>query len=300
MSDRELSREQLREAIHQSGLTRKEQALLVLLALGKPASQGEIKAAALDAGLREMLNWNLTRILQSMTGQAVQTPNGWELLDQAKRRGRELAGIASPSATGPKANPAASSSPAAATREQGDVDIFISHAGRDATITSALVNLLVAAFGLPKNAIRCTSVPGCRLTPGVDANVQLAHDIDVARVFIGLLTDASVESTYVLFELGARWGARRSIIPLVGPTADFKLLPAPIAPRHALRTTARTDLQEMLAEIAKGLGKTLRPAHEYEIELEALVAARVAPTPPPAAGALSTRPRTPPKKLRRK
>src|SRR6266851_7208582 len=107
MSDRELSREQLREAIHQSGLTRKEQALLVLLALGKPASQGEIKAAALDAGLREMLNWNLTRILQSMTGQAVQTPNGWELLDQAKRRGRELAGIASPSATGPKANPAA-------------------------------------------------------------------------------------------------------------------------------------------------------------------------------------------------
>jgi hypothetical protein len=167
-------------------------------------------------------------------------------------------------------------------------------------VAVALVNLLVSAFGLPKNAIRCTSVPGCRLTPGVDANVQLAHDIDVARVFIGLLTDASVESTYVLFELGARWGARRTIIPLLGPTADFRLLPAPIAPRHALHTTARTDLQEMLSEITKGLAVALRPAHHYEAELEALVAARSLSRLPAGCASISPPSRRPIKKGRPK
>jgi len=262
--------------------------LLLLFALGKPASQSEIKTAGLHAGVRDMPKWNVTQILQSMTGQAVQTPAGWELLGQAMQRARDLAGERAGTVVGGKATTSVRST----VKDTGDVDIFISQAGSDANVAVALVNLLVAAFGFPKNAIRCTSVPGCRLTPGVDANVQLAHDIRVARVFIGLLTDASVESTYVLFELGARWGASGSMIPLLGPTADFKLLPAPIAPKHALRTTIRTDLQEMLSEIAKSLGATLRPAHEYEAELEALVAARVPSKLAATPASLATRSRT--------
>src|SRR5947209_858260 len=91
MSDIELTPEQLREAIHRPGLTRKDQLLLLLLSLGA-ASQSEVRTAGLQAGLRAIRNWNITQILQSMTGQVVQTPAGWELLDHAKQRARELAG----------------------------------------------------------------------------------------------------------------------------------------------------------------------------------------------------------------
>src|SRR5207302_210581 len=147
---------------------------------------------------------------------------------------------------------------------------FVSHSGTDVALAAAVVNLLVAAFGLAKRVIRCTSVPGCRLSPGIDANVQLSRDIRTAKVFVGLITGASVESSYVLFELGARWGRDTSIIPLLGPGAPFSILPGPIAPRHALHTAVRTDIQEMLEKVSKDLGKTLRPSHDYEGELSAL------------------------------
>lgn len=50
----------------------------------------EIKARALDAGLREIAKWNVSQVLTSTKGLAITTPKGWELTDAGKQHLRAL------------------------------------------------------------------------------------------------------------------------------------------------------------------------------------------------------------------
>jgi hypothetical protein len=83
--------------------------------------------------------------------------------------------------------------------------VLISHSSRDVDLASALIELLRAGLGLVATQIRCSSVDGYRLPAGVDTDAQLRKEIANAGVLVGLLTPSSLSSTYVLFELGARW-----------------------------------------------------------------------------------------------
>jgi hypothetical protein len=82
--------------------------------------------------------------------------------------------------------------------------VFISHSSRDKELAEALVELLRLALNLKGNEVLCTSVEGSRLAGGADTDETIREEILEVPVFIGLLSDASVESAYVLFELGAR------------------------------------------------------------------------------------------------
>jgi hypothetical protein len=57
------------------------------------------------------------------------------------------------------------------------------------------------------NQIRCSRVDGYRLPVGVDTQVKLREEVNAAKVVVGLITPSSLNSHYVMFELGARWGA---------------------------------------------------------------------------------------------
>ena len=83
------------------------------------------------------------------------------------------------------------------------VKVFISHSSNDVQLAKPLIDLLRSALRLRASEIRCTSVPGYKLPGGAETDEQIREELLDAPVFIGLVTEASLESKYVLFELGA-------------------------------------------------------------------------------------------------
>ena len=160
---------------------------------------------------------------------------------------------------------------------QGEnIEVFITHSSTDELIVRHLVTLLCTALNFTKSSLRCTSIPGCKLPAGADTPTQLRKEIQDAKAYIGLITPASVESTYVLFELGARWAFEGYFAPVLGPGATFELLKGPFAHRHHLKSSERTDMQQLLEEIAVAVARPLQPAQAYEYELDTFVSASIA------------------------
>jgi len=104
------------------------------------------------------------------------------------------------SVTNSEWNRAISSAPASG------IEVFVSHSQKDNEIAEAFTNLLKLALNLQPEGIRCTSVEGHKLPLGARTDEQLPQEILGTRVFVGIVTSISIESAYVLFELGARWG----------------------------------------------------------------------------------------------
>jgi hypothetical protein len=151
------------------------------------------------------------------------------------------------------------------------LDIFISHSSRDARIAEALVNLLRAALNIRADKIRCTSVDGCRLPGGSLTQEQLRQEIHDVRLLIGLLTKKSSQSAYVLFELGARWGASGILIPLLATGADVSILPSPLSAYTALRCENRAQIQQLVTNIAAILNIESSDPPAYEKQIEELI-----------------------------
>jgi len=132
--------------------------------------------------------------------------------------------------------------------------VFVSHSSVDSLLAGKIADLLVRALALRPQDVRCTSVAAYRLPGGAHTSTQLRDEIAQAEVFIALLTEASVKSSYVLFELGARWSTGRWLAPLLGPSADFSILKAPLNELNAMRTTNRSELHQLVSHIADVLG----------------------------------------------
>jgi len=150
--------------------------------------------------------------------------------------------------------------------------LFISHSSRDSSVATALVRLVERALKLPAKSIRCTSIPGYRLPVGADTDEQLRREIFVARAFIGLLTPSSVDSAYVLFELGARWGAKRHLAPVFANGVDATLLRGPISGLNALSLSDRTQVLQLVEDLAEFLELPLEPSPSYQDAVNTLVA----------------------------
>ena len=77
-----LKLEDLKEIIHNEGLTRKDKLLLVLSVDSETAKSTQtIREIASQAGLREVLKWNISSILATAKGLAVHLKEGWYLID---------------------------------------------------------------------------------------------------------------------------------------------------------------------------------------------------------------------------
>ena len=92
--------------------------------------------------------------------------------------------------------------------------IFVSHSEIDSQFAGLLVGVLEKALNLKGNDILCTSVDGHRLPGGQSTDERLRSDTQDTKLMIGLITPNSMKSMYVGFELGARWGAQKPMIPL--------------------------------------------------------------------------------------
>ena len=158
------------------------------------------------------------------------------------------------------------------------IQLFISHSSQDCELGERLADLVRSALNLPPSAIRCTSVDGYQLPGGADTNEQLKREVHDSVAFIGIVSSDSVRSIYVLFELGARWGAGKHLIPLLAPGTPASALGGPLAGLNALRCDSRAQLHQLLEELASKLGVPLQSGAVFEKHL-GLVAATRAPKP---------------------
>ena len=105
--------------------------------------------------------------------------------------------------------------------------IFISHSSNDVELAKLLIDLLRKSLNLRSTDIRCSSVDGYRLPGGISTDQMLRSEVHDAELVIGLVTPSSLKSIYVSFELGARWGADKPMIPLLATGATSEHLGGP-------------------------------------------------------------------------
>lgn len=154
-----------------------------------------------------------------------------------------------------------------------DLSLFVCHSAADAGIAEALVKLVEKCLKVSARNIRCTSVDGYRLGAGADTNEVLRTEVFHAQVLVAILTPRSLSSAYVLFELGARWGARKPLFPVLAAGATPRDLEAPLSGLNALAGTSSDQMLQLMEDTAKALSLTLEPMGSYSKELGALVAA---------------------------
>lgn len=153
-----------------------------------------------------------------------------------------------------------------------NIKIFVSHASKDKELAKKLQRLLRDSLGIDKSRIRCTSIAGSRLPVGAETPQQLAKDIINAQVFIGLITEHSVQSDYVLFELGAAWIVdhiknKHITIPLLGNGVSYEILPGLFKQKNAVKVDDLSQVQQLLEEVADFTGIKLLDPSNYQDEL---------------------------------
>lgn len=151
-----------------------------------------------------------------------------------------------------------------------EMDIFISHSSTDAIITEHLINIIRKALNIDSSKIRCTSVEGYKLPTGASTDEQLKREIHLSKVFIALITKTSINSAYVLFEIGARWGIGEPLLPLICDVAGASLLEGPLKNINALNATNSSDILQFIEDLGKHLNLKPEPASLYIKEVNNL------------------------------
>ena len=151
------------------------------------------------------------------------------------------------------------------------MEIFISHSSKDSDLAVALIELLRGALNIPQDQIRCTSVDGYRLPAGARTEDQLRREVQSATLFIGFITPASIQSAYVLFELGARWGADLHLMPLLAAGIQPHTLQGPLSNLNALSCDDAGQVHQLVHDVAIVLGRPSNNPASYLRYIDSLV-----------------------------
>lgn len=147
------------------------------------------------------------------------------------------------------------------------LDIFISHCTDDSDVAENFTNLLRAALPIDPTRIRCASVDGYRLPAGSSVNDQLRSEVFESTVLIALLSPASLNSIYTLFELGARWGAQKYLAPILIRGTEVGALEQPLSSLNAIASSSEPDVSQLLVKVAELLKIQVYPYHYYSSSL---------------------------------
>ena len=155
--------------------------------------------------------------------------------------------------------------------------VFISHSSRDVDLAEAVVNLLRNALNLQADDIRCTSVDGHRLPGGVSTDEQLRLEVHDAELVVGLITPSSLRSAYVAFELGARWGAGKRMLPLLARGTSPDDLEGPLSAINALDCSRDPQVYQFLEDASEVLKCDLGRTSSFIQAVNAFVVAASEP-----------------------
>lgn len=134
-------------------------------------------------------------------------------------------------------------------QSRSDIRVFISHSSADAEVASALIHVLRDALALHPDTVRCTSVDGYRLPAGANTKERIRSEVFESEVFLGLISNDSLRSTFVLFELGARWGAERHLIPLLIRDCSPAALTGPLSDLNALQLSEQGQIYQLITDL---------------------------------------------------
>jgi hypothetical protein len=151
--------------------------------------------------------------------------------------------------------------------------VFISHSSDDKRLAATLVQLFREALDIPADKILCTSVDGFRLPAGADTDEMLRTAVLQSKTLVGVITPASQKSSYVLFELGARWGTNKHLIPLCAAGVSPADLKGPIAGKNALDCSTRPGVQQLIGDLGTILRMEVERPEVYDATLDRVVRA---------------------------
>lgn len=148
--------------------------------------------------------------------------------------------------------------------------VFVSHSSKDKKLASQLVDLLRAALNIPAERILATSVEGYRLKGGADTDPALRDAVLDCKTLVGVITPASWASAYVLFELGARWGTGKPLIPLTAcGIAAAKL--GPLGGKNALDCNSKGDVLQFVGDVGTELKMEAERGEVFQKHVDRIV-----------------------------
>jgi hypothetical protein len=151
------------------------------------------------------------------------------------------------------------------------LDLFISHSSKNKNLAKALIEFLREALAIPHERLRCTSVDGYKLSGGAKTEGELRKEIQSARCFIALITPESLISQFVLFELGARWGSDEHLVPILAGGIDADALRPPLSNLNALNSASKSDMEQLVHDLARVLKNKPHLPAVYEGSLKDLL-----------------------------
>lgn len=154
-----------------------------------------------------------------------------------------------------------------------ELDVFISHSSSDTKFVEKLIDLLRSSFNIPAKRIRCSSVDGYRLSVGAVTDEQLRREVHDAKILIGVITPYSMKSAYVLFELGARWGANKKMFPILACGARPSILGGPLKTINSLDCDNVSQIHQLIDEISNVLQIPKESAASYQNKVDQLIQA---------------------------
>lgn len=155
---------------------------------------------------------------------------------------------------------------------QNMIKLFISHSSRDQKLVEKLTELVKNALCLSSSEIRCTTIDGYRLSGGAKTNEQLKREVCGTKAFIGLISFAATDSIYVLFELGARWGSDKHLLPLLAPGVSSDILKGPLSDLNALSCGNGSQLHQLVKELAEILEIESELPQAYQRYIDGILA----------------------------
>lgn len=133
------------------------------------------------------------------------------------------------------------------------IRLFISHSSSDKDIVVKLIYLIEKAYPELAGKIRCTSAEGYKLEIGDNIAEKLRSEVIESDVFIGVITAKSINSFYMTFELGARWGSQKCFLPIVCDKDESKILKEPLLGINVGIMTNESAVYDLLETLGNNL-----------------------------------------------
>lgn len=218
----------------------------------------ELSPEQVEFGLKSLLDGGL------IDGIDATSRDGFDLLAiELRPRGRKVIGQW----------PSSDQEDPSAEFSETNIRLFISHSSEDKDVAKILIDLLSAALPISAEEIRCTSVDGYRLPVGSRTTEQLRREIFDSRSFIGLISSNSFDSAFVMFELGARWGTRKHLAPLLVKGVEPDELDGPLRDRNALAADESRQVHQLITDLAAILDVSPEHPASYSNKIATLVKA---------------------------
>jgi hypothetical protein len=98
--------------------------------------------------------------------------------------------------------------------------IFVSHSSKDKVVIDDFVDLLQKGCNLNIDFISCTSVEGADIKTGEEFIEWIENTINESCIVILFITPNYYGSSFCIAEMGAAWGLKKSVFPIMAPDVD--------------------------------------------------------------------------------